>query len=56
MEKWNFEAPEFIEAFWKMMAERVGFEPTTPFGRTAFRERRLQPLGNLSWLNHSDEF
>ena len=30
------------------MAERVGFEPTSPFGRTAFRERRLQPLGNLS--------
>ena len=30
------------------MAERVGFEPTSPFGRTAFRERRLKPLGNLS--------
>ena len=25
------------------MAERVGFEPTSPFGRTAFRERRLKP-------------
>jgi len=23
-------------------------EPTSPFGRTAFRERRLKPLGNLS--------
>ena len=32
------------------MAERVGFEPTSPFGRTAFRERRLKPLGNLSVL------
>ncbi len=25
------------------MAERVGFEPTSPCGRTAFRERRLKP-------------
>ena len=33
---------------WRRMAERVGFEPTSPFGRTAFRERRLKPLGNLS--------
>jgi hypothetical protein len=33
------------------MAERVGFEPTTPIPRsTAFRERRLQPLGHLSHL------
>ena len=32
------------------MAERVGFEPTSPCGRTAFRERRLKPLGNLSWI------
>ena len=37
---------------WRRMAERVGFEPTSPFGRTAFRERRLKPLGNLSdYLN-----
>ncbi len=33
---------------WRSLAERVGFEPTSPFGRTAFRERRLKPLGNLS--------
>ena len=33
------------------MAERVGFEPTTPITQsTAFRERRLQPLGHLSHL------
>jgi hypothetical protein len=25
------------------VAERVGFEPTSPFERTAFRERRLKP-------------
>jgi hypothetical protein len=32
-----------------VMAERVGFEPTIPGKRdTAFRERGLQPLGNLS--------
>ena len=31
------------------VAERVGFEPTIPGKRdTAFRERGLQPLGNLS--------
>jgi hypothetical protein len=31
------------------MAERVGFEPTIPGKQdTAFRERGLQPLGNLS--------
>ena len=30
------------------MAERVGFEPTIPRGYTAFRERRLKPLGHLS--------
>jgi hypothetical protein len=33
------------------MAERVGFEPTSPYGRTAFRERRLKPLGNLSEIS-----
>ncbi len=32
------------------MAERVGFEPTIPVRDTAFRERRLQPLGHLSGL------
>ncbi len=33
----------------KPVAERVGFEPTIPYSRnTAFRERGLQPLGNLS--------
>jgi hypothetical protein len=37
------------------VAERVGFEPTSPFGRTAFRERRLKPLGNLSGLKLSHE-
>ena len=36
------------EPYLVAMAERVGFEPTSPFGRTAFRERRLKPLGNLS--------
>jgi hypothetical protein len=30
------------------VAERVGFEPTIPVRDTAFRERRLQPLGHLS--------
>jgi hypothetical protein len=26
-----------------VMAERVGFEPTSPCGRTGFRDRRLKP-------------
>ena len=30
------------------LAERVGFEPTIPIRDTAFRERRLKPLGHLS--------
>ena len=47
---------EIIEQFDSGMAERVGFEPTSPFGRTAFRERRLKPLGNLSMLSRSYEF
>ena len=33
-------------------AERVGFEPTTPKRSTAFRERRLKPLGHLSIVGH----
>jgi hypothetical protein len=46
----NFTLPSVMS-----MAERVGFEPTSPFGRTAFRERRLKPLGNLSVFNDSSE-
>ena len=30
------------------MAERVGFEPTVPFGITGFQDRLLKPLGHLS--------
>ena len=30
------------------MAERVGFEPTAPFGVTGFQDRLLKPLGHLS--------
>ena len=30
------------------MAERVGFEPTVPFGITGFQDQLLKPLGHLS--------
>ena len=33
------------------MAERVGFEPTAPFGVTGFQDRLLKPLGHLSLLS-----
>ena len=30
------------------MAERVGFEPTAPYGVTGFQDQLLKPLGHLS--------
>lgn len=30
------------------ITESMGFEPTVPFGHTAFREPHLKPLGQLS--------
>ena len=30
------------------VAERVGFEPTAPFGVTGFQDQLLKPLGHLS--------
>ena len=30
------------------VAERVGFEPTVPFGITGFQDQLLKPLGHLS--------
>ena len=30
------------------LAERVGFEPTAPFGITGFQDQLLKPLGHLS--------
>ena len=29
-------------------AEKVGFEPTAPFGVTGFQDQLLKPLGHLS--------
>ena len=37
-----------------MMAERVGFEPTVPFGITGFQDQLLKPLGHLSELSVSN--
>ena len=37
-----------LEYFSKIMAERVGFEPTVPFGITGFQDQLLKPLGHLS--------
>ena len=34
------------------MAERVGFEPTAPFGVTGFQDQLLKPLGHLSMSDY----
>lgn len=34
------------------MAEKVGFEPTVPFGITGFQDRLHKPLGHLSKLSN----
>ena len=34
--------------FIKLMAERVGFEPTVPLSITGFQDQLLKPLGQLS--------
>ena len=31
-----------------LLAERVGFEPTAPYGVTGFQDQLLKPLGHLS--------
>ena len=35
-----------------LMAERVGFEPTAPFGVTGFQDQLLKPLGHLSMSDY----
>jgi hypothetical protein len=38
----------FLSIDGNFLAERVGFEPTGPFGLTGFQDRLLKPLGHLS--------
>ena len=33
---------------WSCETEKVGFEPTVPFGITGFQDQLLKPLGHLS--------
>ena len=35
------------------MAEKVGFEPTVPFGITGFQDRLHKPLGHLSKISQN---
>ena len=42
-EPFRLRIPSFL-----LMAERVGFEPTAPFGVTGFQDQLLKPLGHLS--------
>ena len=42
---------QFIELL--LETEKVGFEPTAPFGVTGFQDRLLKPLGHLSVWNAS---
>ena len=37
----------------KFVAERVGFEPTVPFGITGFQDQLHKPLGHLSIVGFS---
>ena len=39
---------EIFPVSFNLMAERVGFEPTVPFGITGFQDQLLKPLGHLS--------
>ena len=34
--------------WWFIETEKVGFEPTAPYGVTGFQDRLLKPLGHLS--------
>lgn len=40
--------PGIPVALFHHRTESMGFEPTVPFGHTAFREPHLKPLGQLS--------
>ena len=40
----------------KILAERVGFEPTVPCGITGFQDQLLKPLGHLSWCQMACSF
>ena len=44
---------QFIELL--LETEKVGFEPTAPFGVTGFQDRLLKPLGHLSLLISNSE-
>ena len=39
---------EYFPKCLKSVAERVGFEPTAPFGVTGFQDQLHKPLGHLS--------
>ena len=39
---------EYFSRLNYFVAERVGFEPTAPFGVTGFQDQLLKPLGHLS--------
>ena len=41
----------FSRLFFLLLAERVGFEPTVPFGITGFQDQLLKPLGHLSIMS-----
>ena len=41
----NYESPPSA-----IQTEKVGFEPTVPFGITGFQDQLLKPLGHLSML------
>ena len=47
---------EPTQASMMCLAERVGFEPTVPFGITGFQDQLLKPLGHLSNVDSTENF
>lgn len=39
-----------------LLADRVGFEPTVPFGHSSFQDWRFKPLSHLSMLADGEGF
>ena len=44
----DFQSPALPTELSGHLAEKVGFEPTAPFGVTGFQDQLLKPLGHFS--------
>ena len=48
LKHFNLENNKTTKLFRQFLTEKVGFEPTVPFGITGFQDQLLKPLGHLS--------